>query len=192
MDPWRRSMAAASGQAERLAALAAVDDAGFAALLARAANVMEGRGEIEDFSPMRAHSDDDLAEKAFLALLDILLEAVRLGTPFDEVSREYCDSLGPRRAAQVADAVRKKEEAVHFALEACTLNPAELVDVHWQRSTIVANSQNSQRGSLYSIVLTTREGANTRKLHFTANVEQLSGLVAELRRAAKQLDHECQ
>ena len=68
-----------------------------------------------------------------------------------------------------------------------------MVDVAWQRSTVVASRQRADARSLYVVTLTTRQpGGELTPLKFSATTEQLSSLVAELKQAVRQVEVLCE
>ena len=126
------------------------------------------------------------------ALVKLFLEAARCGATPDALASELADVLSPAQARVVCELFKRRRDGLRAALEACSFGPPQLVDVQWHRSVMGSAKQRALgRSALYAVTLTTRQGEALDTVRFTATVEQLTCLVAELKSAVKQVDHEC-
>ena len=169
--------------------LAALADGAFSELVALSAGVAAGTKGPEDLAAAPALRGLAGLPPVHEALVAVFLDCARLGTAADDLAKALAPTLPAARAQAVAALLDEGRRALCASLEDCGFGPPEVVDVAWQRSTVVASRQKADARSLYVVTLTTRQpSGELRPLKFSATTEQLSALVAELKSAVRQVE----
>jgi hypothetical protein len=167
--------------------LRALTNEDFDALVERAKGALGNTRPTAHQSASAAALDQDTRDDARLqTLLGLLLAANLDATAPDALAADLLDSFEPKRADALAALYAETQQFAHNLL--CALSPpmAHIVDVSWSRSTVVSSKwRPGAQSSLYEVSITTEEGGTTRRISFTANTEQLSCLVMELKSAIK-------
>jgi len=181
----------ASSSASPLGELAKLPDAVYDALLERSARIAMGVSSPADLMQVEALAGVASVQSLSQAIVAMFLEATRDGTSPENLAADLSQLLPVPRARAAAQLLKTHGVALCAALEACNSGPPQLVDVQWHRSSVAAAKQDAGGQSQYVVTLTTRRGAELNTVKFTANTEQLSSLVTEVKSAVKQIDHEC-
>ena len=173
--------------------LAALADGAFSELVALSAGVAAGTKGPEDLAAAPALRGLAGLPPVHEALVAVYLDCARLGTAGDDLAKALAPALPAGRAKAVAALLDEGRRALVAALEDGGFGPPEVVDVAWQRSSVVASRQRADARSLYVVTLTTRQpGGELTPLKFSATTEQLSSLVAELKQAVRQVEVLCE
>ena len=170
-----------------LAPLKGLDDGAFETLVSLSAAIAAGNRTADELQRAPAMQGVDPSRSLHRALLAFFLEAARAGAGTDALLPELVAILPEKRARAIAALLAEGNAALRGAVSASDFGPPEIVDVQWQRSTVVAPTDEGR--ALYVVTLTTRQpGApSTSSLQFTANIEQLTALVTDLKGAIRQV-----
>lgn len=184
-------MAALERLVQPLKTLAKLEQPAFDELIAASAGVAAGAKGPE---AMRTAVLDgvDGADAMHQALVALFLEAAKANIAAEELVSALTAVMPAARARAIAEMLARGGNALRGAVDACSFGPPQIVDVSWQRSTVVASRHLAgSSGSLYTITLTTQQpDGSTSPLIFTATYEQLADLVGELKSAGRQVERE--
>ena len=168
-----------------------LDDGAFETLVSLSAAIAAGHRTADELQRAPAMQGVDASRSLHRALLAFFLEAARGGVSTEAVLPDLAAILPEKRARAIAALLAEGNAMLRAAVSASDFGPPEIVDVQWQRSTVVAPTDEGR--ALYVITLSTRQPgqAETSRLQFSANVEQLTALVTDLKGAIRQVDREC-
>lgn len=138
-------------------------------------------GKRPDADTSAAASSSSTPVESLRGLIVFFIEAARQSASAADLEAALASVLPADRAHTVATVAAEGQLTMRAALDALSLGPAELVDVHWQRATIVAAGHELPRPGgtpLYTVTLTTRApDGSTKPLQFWADTEELTDLV---------------
>ena len=171
--------------------LGELEQGAFDALVAHSAAIAAGTRTAAELHADPALRTVDVSGALHRALLSLFLEAARANTTTEMLVSELTSVLSEPRARAIASILAEGGPTLCGAVAAAGFGPAEIVDVHWQRRTVAGPADGGR--ALYAITLTTRRlgDATPSTIQFSASIEQLSALVAELKNALHQVEREC-
>ena len=166
-------MVLAEGAAARLCAL---EDAAFESLVRRAVTTFD------DDQSYGTEQVDDILD----ALIGLFLASALDDMSPDALLADLMELLPHTRSQSLASLYRDNLAKIRKILHVVTPSIAQVADVSWRRSTVASSrTQQGTLTSLYEITLTTIEDGRKKEIDFTANTEELTCLVSDLKSALK-------
>ena len=176
----------------RLRPIGALSDSSFEEQIKLCAGVAAGRKAHTE--AQQAAIQAGLSVDTQRALVALFMETSRINIGREELIASLSTVMPAERANALASITQEGQAAFCGTLDALSFRPDEVVDVTWARSSVAAAGHEQPRSGgtpMYSVTLTMRSpDGSTRPLQFTADTEELHDLVASLKSAVRQVEHQ--